>query len=215
MIAMNVVDGLVRDPIKGFMTWLAKVLNKASGGKLTPSQVTLFGAVMHVPIALLIASRHNIWAAVLLVIFGLFDALDGALARVQNRVSAQGMLLDSVTDRMKEIMLYSGLAYAIISDTGRPYLAVWAVVACGCSLLTSYINAWGDAVMAKFKIEKHSANRAFRGGLMPFEIRIFVLFVGLLTDRLALTAIVIAIGAGYTALSRLVRVFGKLREADV
>jgi phosphatidylglycerophosphate synthase len=205
----------IREPIRSFIGKIAVVLNKLSGGRVTAEMVTLFGFAMHVPIAILIATQYNVWAAVLLVIFGLFDTLDGAMARVQNTLGPRGMLLDSTTDRMKEILLYIGAAYAIIAGTGRPYLAVWAVAACGCSLLTSYINAWGDAVMARYHVDKHTTNKSFRGGLFPFEVRMFVLVVGLLSDRVALAVIVIAIGAAYTALSRLLRVFGKLHASNV
>jgi CDP-diacylglycerol---glycerol-3-phosphate 3-phosphatidyltransferase len=214
-MTMEVMIEKVRRPIRGFMEWLAGWLNRLSGGKLSPDAVTLFGFAMHAPIALLIATRHNFWAAGLLVVFGLLDSLDGALARLQNTTSARGMLLDSTTDRMKEILLYTGVAYAIIASTGRPYLAVWAVAACGCALLTSYINAWGDAVMARYHVASHATNKSFRGGLMPFEVRMFVLLLGLLSGRLALAVIVIALGAAYTALARLSRVLHKLREADV
>jgi phosphatidylglycerophosphate synthase len=169
---------------------------------------------MHIPIALLIATQHNWWAAVLLVVFGLFDTLDGELARLQDRVSIRGRLLDSVSDRMKEVMLYSGAAYAIITTTGRPYLSVWAVVACGCSLLTSYVNAAGDSIVATQKTGRHNANKAFRGGLLPFEIRMAVLLVGLLSNRIPLAIIVIALGAAYTAVSRLYRVLIRLGEVD-
>jgi len=205
----------IRQAFKRAIRSLAIPLDKYSRGKITPNMVTWFGLVMHVPIAWLIATQHNIWAAVLLVIFGLFDTLDGQLAQVQNRTSATGMLFDSVTDRMKEILIYIGAAYGIIAGTGRPYLAVWAVAACGCSLLTSYINAWGDAVMAKYpaKREAHTANKAFRGGLFPFEIRMAILVVGLLSGWVTLAVIVLAIGAAYTALSRLARVATRLGNA--
>jgi len=205
----------IRQAFKRGIRALAIPLDRVTRGKLTPNMVTWFGFAAHIPIAWLIATQHNVWAAVLLVIFGLFDTLDGQLAQIQKRESALGMLYDSVTDRMKEIILYVGIAYAIIASTGRPYLAVWAVAACGASLLTSYINAWGDAVMAKHpaKAENHSANKAFRGGLFPFEIRMVVLIVGLLSDRLALAVIVLAIGAGYTALARLARVAARLKHA--
>ena len=205
----------IRGAIHGFMAQVAAWLDRASGGKLSPDAVTLFGFAMHVPIAFLIATRHNWWAAGLLVVFGLFDALDGALARLQNVSGPRGMLLDSTTDRMKEILLYIGSSYAIIASTGRPYLAVWAVAACGCSLLTSYINAWGDAVMARYHVSKHTTNKSFRGGLFPFEVRMFILVVGLLSDRLALAVIVITFGAAYTALGRLATVLSKLREDNV
>lgn len=205
----------IRDPIRALMERLAVGLDRASGGKLSPDGVTLVGLGMHLPIALLIAARHNYWAAGLLVVFGLLDSVDGALARLQNSTTPRGMFLDSVTDRMKEIMLYTGAAYAIIANTGRPYLAVWVVAACGCSLLTSYVNAWGEAVMSRHHADKHAMNKTFRGGLLPFEARMFVLLVGLLSNRITLAIIVIALGAGYTAISRLVRVFSKLQDDNV
>lgn len=198
------------------MRAFAGLLNRLSGEKVTPNGVTLFGLGMHLPIALLIALGHNLWAAGLLVVFGLFDTLDGELARLQNRASTTGALLDSVTDRVKEVALYTASAYAIIAFTGRPYLAVWAVAACGCALLTSYINAAGDASMAKSKTsQQHAANKTFRGGLFPFEVRMFVLLIGLLGNRLPLAIIVIALGAGYTAASRLLNVLSRLKQADV
>src|SRR5262249_12467273 len=155
-----------------------------SGGRLTPNAVTIFGLTMHLPITWLIATGHYIWAAGLLVIFGLFDTLDGELARLQKRESPRGALLDSVTDRMKEILLYTGAAYSIVATTGRPYLAVWAVAACGCSLLTSYINAAGDIAMARSGVQHHVTNKSFRGGLLPFEIRMLILVIGLLSGWL-------------------------------
>lgn len=205
----------IRQVFKRSIRVVARWLDRLTRGKLTPNMVTWIGLVMHVPIAWLIAMQHNVWAAVLLVVFGLFDTLDGQLAQLQKRESGLGMFLDSVTDRMKEIILYIGIAYAIIATTGRPYLAVWAVAALGCSLLTSYINAWGDAVTAKYppKAEHHAPNKAFRGGLLPFEIRMVIVIVGLLSDRLTLAVIVLAIGAAYTALSRLARVATRLGNA--
>jgi len=193
---------------------LARILNRLTGGKVTPNGVTFFGLAMHIPIAWLIAMQQNFWAAGLLVFFGLFDTLDGELARIQNRVTANGALLDSVTDRMKEIVLYSGAGYAIIAETGRPDLALWAVAACGCSLLTSYVNAAGDVAMSRAPAQKHATNKAFRGGPLPFEIRMVILVVGLLSNHVALAVIVIALGAAYTAVSRLFNVLARLQEAN-
>lgn len=190
------------------------MVDTLSGGRISPNMITLLGVLAHFGIAFLIATRHNLWAAGLLIVFGLFDALDGELARLQKRTSAVGMLLDSVTDRVKEVLLYSGLAYAIIASTGRPYLAVWAVSACGTSLLVSYINAWGEAVLSRHKGKQASINKVFRGGLLSFEFRMLIVIIGLLSDRLALLVIVITVGAGYTALSRFVRVAGKLRDVQ-
>jgi phosphatidylglycerophosphate synthase len=193
---------------------VAPFVDRITNGKLHPDTITMTSFLMHIPIAYLIATRHNLWAALLLFVFGLLDALDGALARTQNRESAQGTFLDSTTDRMKEILLYSGAAFALVA-TGHAYLAAWAVAACGCSLLTSYMNAWGDAVMSKYKVAKHVMNKSFRGGLFPFQFRMFVLVVGLLTNNLSWAVIIVAVGAAYTAVMRMLGVLSKLREAHV
>jgi len=204
----------IKQMIRRIMRALARILNILSGGHITPNAVTMFGLALHAPIAWLIATQHNYWAALFLVVFGLFDTLDGELARLQKRTSAAGALLDSITDRFKEVMLYTGAAWAIIAGTGRPYLAVWAIAACGCSLLTSYVNAAGDVAFSKLPTHSHETNKAFRGGLFPFEIRMFILLVGLLANRVPLAVIVIALGAAFTALARLFRVLNRLAAAN-
>lgn len=196
--------------VQSIMSTLARVLNNLSGGRLTPNTVTIAGLLAHLPIAWLIATgRHNLLAAALLVVFGLFDTLDGALARLQNSSSKAGMFLDSFTDRVKEVLLYIGVAYAIVA-LGRPYMAVWAVAACGTSLLVSYSNAWGEAVLGKDRIKSHALNKAFRTGLMSFEIRMSVLVIGVASGRLILAAMVIAILSAMTAFGRFINIYKEI-----
>ena len=189
------------------MRYVAKALNTLSKGKLHPDAVTITGLVMHVPIALLIATYHNVWAAGLLVVFGLFDTLDGELARLQNRSSVTGMLLDASTDRMKEALLYSGAAYALALGD-HPATAAWAAAACGASITVSYVKAKGEAAVASGKQDIPHAvlNRMFADGLLTFEIRMFLLVVGLLTNHLMWAVAFIAVFASFTAIGRLVRI---------
>jgi phosphatidylglycerophosphate synthase len=210
-LIMEAVLQKVREPIKGFMAWLAAVLNRASGGKLSPDTVTLVGFAMHVPIALLVATRHNIWAAVLLVVFGLFDSLDGALARLQSRSSERGMLLDASTDRMKEALLYSGAGYAL-ALSAHPATAAWAAAACGASITVSYVKAKGEAAIASGKkaIPHATLNRMFADGLLTFEVRMAILVVGLLVNQLAAAVAFIAVFASFTAFGRLIRISKQL-----
>lgn len=195
---------------KAIMKPIARGLNSVSGGRITPSQVTIFGLLAHLPIAYLIARGKFDIAAVLLVIFGLFDALDGELARLQKNDSSFGMFLDSVTDRMKEIFLYAGICYFLASDA-HAYYAVWAVLALGGSMLTSYMNAWGEAVLKKHGNSGDSVNQAFRSGLLRFEVRMFLLVVALLTGRLDVFVVFVAVFAWLTALQRLGKIARKLR----
>ncbi len=207
---MKLLDSC-RDLVRAMMRRLAASLNRITNGRLSPNAVTVIGLFAHLPIALLIAGQYYWWAAGLLVVFGLFDTLDGELARLQGKVSATGMLLDSVTDRVKEVLLYSGVAYAIVA-TGRPYMAVWAVVAVGASLLVSYVNAWAEVVSAHAEHHSHQLNKAFRSGLMSFEVRMAFLVLGLLSGRLILATMAIAVLATLTAVTRLVGVFKILRH---
>jgi len=166
---------------------------------------------MHLPIAYLIAIGSNLWAAILLVFFGLFDTLDGELARLQKRDSPSGMLLDASTDRIKEVILYSGAAY-ILAKGDHPTTAVWAVAACGASLSVSYIKAKGEAAIATSKqtFTHGELNYLLANGLMRFEIRMVLLIVGLLVNRLLYAIIVIAILSSFTALQRLIFITRKL-----
>lgn len=199
----------IRDFVRKIIRRLAKFLNATSFGKLTPNMVTITGLLAHIVIAFLIATRHDVIGAILLVIFGLFDTLDGELARLQNRSSNKGMVLDAVTDRYKEVMLYTAAGYNLI-HIGQPYLAVWAILACGASLSVSYVKAKGEAVFISQSKENVKANTLFKDGLMRFEVRMVILILGLLTNYLGASIIIIAVMASYTAVSRLIRVSKKL-----
>ena len=207
---MKKLADAIRSSIRRYMRTIARGLNSLSGGKLHPDAVTLFGLAMHVPIAWLIAVQHNWWAAILLVVFGLFDTLDGELARLQHRASERGMLLDASTDRMKEVLIYMGVAYALTQGS-TPSTAVWAVAVCGASLCVSYIKAKGEgAVASKKNIPHHELNRMFKDGVAPFEVRMLLVVVGLLTGHVLLAVAIIALLATYTAVQRLLLISRRL-----
>lgn len=206
---MNSLIEPIRNFVRSIMRSIAKGLNRLTGGRISPSTVTVIGLLAHIPIAWLIAMNSYRWAALLLVVFGLFDTLDGELARLQKRASAAGMLLDASTDRMKEVLLYSGAAYNFV-ELGRPHMAAWAVAACGASLCVSYIKAKGETAVAKSKLTPNEVNRLFQDGLIRFEIRMFLLVVGLLSGRLILTVIAIAILSSFTAFGRLISISRKI-----
>lgn len=192
--------------------WIAVRLNALTRGTLHPDVVTIFGCAMHFPIAVLIASGHWISAAIILFIFGLLDKLDGELARLQHRESNNGGFLDATTDRVKEVLLYTGVAYAFAASA-HPKTAVWAVAACGASICVSYVRAKGETIFASQRKSKSyiAVNQLFRDGLLPFEVRMAMLFVGLLTGYLVWIVAAIAILASYTALDRLIRISRVLR----
>lgn len=205
---MGLLD-VIRLNVRKYMGWVARLLNKATGGKISPNFITLVGFAAHIPIAYLIAVGYFGYAAILLVVFGLFDALDGELARLQDKASSAGMLLDASTDRMKEVLLYTGAAYSFV-QIGRPNMVVWAVLACGASLCVSYIKAKGETAVAGGKLTANEVNRLFQDGLGRFEVRMFLLVIGLATNQLILAVVVIALLSIYTSFERLIKISQKL-----
>lgn len=175
--------------------------------------VTIAGTLLHIVIALLIAFHAYLAAAGMLAVVGLFDTLDGELARLQKRTNPQGMLLDASTDRFKETLLYTGAAYSL-ALSAQPYWAVLATAACGASICVSYVKAKGEAAIASSgkQFPHAELNRLFADGLATFEIRMVLLIAGLLLNLVPLALAVIAVLAGYTALGRLVRISHKLHH---
>ena len=200
---------IIRNAIKALMSALAITLNKATGGKLSADVITLIGLFSHIPIAWLIAIQKNYLAAALLVFFGLFDSVDGALARAQKKSSSRGMLLDASTDRIKEVILYIGASSALIAS-GYAGWAGWAVAACGASLVVSYVKAKGETAISDKKLSPSDINRIFADGIMRYEIRMFVLIVGLLSNTLRYALVFIAVTSAITAIGRFHKISQKL-----
>lgn len=195
MNGMNKFIDTMRNYIRSKITILAKLLNKLSGGKITPNSITIIGLLAHIFIAYLIADGYYTISAILLIVFGLFDSLDGALARIQKTESKKGMLLDSITDRLKEVIIYASLAFVLVNQ-GHSLAVIWVVLACGASLIISYINAWGEVVNIG---KSHQLNKQFRLGFMSYDIRVFTVVIGLFTGYIYQSIIFITIFGFWTA----------------
>lgn len=202
---MNNLLDAVRSAVRSQIKILAKIIDRISGGKITPNMITITGLLAHFVIAWLIVNNSYTWAGALLIFFGLFDALDGELARIQNKASNAGMVLDAVTDRVKEVILYSALAYVLIDGT-HPEMAVWTVIALGASLVVSYTKAKGETALSNKKLTANQKNRIFQDGLFRFEVRMFFLALGLFTGYIAEAVMLIAILATLTAIQRLANI---------
>lgn len=209
MKPIHAVLHAARTAARAVMKRVARVLHAVSGGRITPNAITIVGLLAHVPIAWFIMRGDFLLAAVLLVIFGLFDALDGELARLQNRASAAGMLLDASTDRMKEAALYVGIAYYIAAHHSPALVAV-TVIACSSSLIVSYVKAKGETAVAKSNLTTYEINYLFQDGLMNFELRMATIALGLVLNQLPAAVIFIALTATLNAFSRLITISRKI-----
>jgi CDP-diacylglycerol--glycerol-3-phosphate 3-phosphatidyltransferase len=117
-----------------------------SKSRLTPDALTWLGLVTNIAAAVAIAYNHLIVGGVLVLISGLFDILDGALARFANKTTRFGALLDSTFDRLSEAVLFIGLLVLYIGkdDILINILIFLAMVG---SFLTSYVRARTERVI--------------------------------------------------------------------
>ena len=80
--------------------------------------------------------------AVVVLISGYFDALDGKVARIWGKCSKKGDYLDHVFDRYADIFINGGIA---ISEWCNPY---WSIAAFIGVLMTSYMGTQAQAIGA-------------------------------------------------------------------
>ncbi len=129
------------DRLRGSLTEVLASLGK-SAAKLVPSPTawTLVGLLFAL-LAFAFYSRGDPFlAALMLLVSGFFDVLDGAVARATGRTSQRGAFLDSTLDRVAEVLVYLGI---IVGGYTNPSLVL---VALSSSLLVSYTRAKGDAL---------------------------------------------------------------------
>jgi CDP-diacylglycerol--glycerol-3-phosphate 3-phosphatidyltransferase len=156
--------------------------------------LTVFGLLASVATAVLIASGHLVWAVVGVIVAGVSDLLDGAIARGNGSASPRGAFFDSVTDRVSDALLLGGCAWYL---AGRhPYESILAFAVAACSMLVSYERARAEAL-----------GLDARGGLMERAERFVFLGVGLAFDIIAPVLWVMLVLTALTAVHRFVRVY--------
>ncbi len=159
------LSNLVRQRAQTFLNIIARILGSIG---LTPNKLTLIGFFAMCGIGILLAYGHFILGGVLIVAAGIFDALDGSLARLTNRVTKFGAFLDSTTDRFAEGALYLGILFWFL-QIGSIYVAYLVFLTLLGSLMVSYTRARAEGIGVEMK-----------EGLMTRFERIALLVVGLL-----------------------------------
>jgi len=97
-----------------------------------PNLLTISGFSMNVGVAWIISRGPHLFtiAGVLIVVAGIFDLLDGAVARYTNRVTRFGALLDSTVDRLSEAVLLFGLLWYYVwqQDASTEIILIFATI---------------------------------------------------------------------------------------
>jgi len=124
-------------------------------GKITeinPNTLTLFGLLLSLVSAIFFAKRELLWAGAFLLASGFFDALDGLVARANNRITRFGGFLDSVCDRFADAAIIIGAMYGGLTQLySIPYWLTGSFAIFG-SLMVSYTRARAEAAGADASI---------------------------------------------------------------
>ena len=147
----------------------------------TPDALTLTGFAITAVGAVLVSQQ--LWLAGGLVVFvgGVFDMFDGTLARATGKVSNFGAFMDSVFDRAGEVIVYIGLV-AGLQELGVLNGTVLAAAAMGSAVLVSYTRSKSEGL-------GFTAGTGMAAvGIMPREVRLIILSVGLIVGGLLGTA---------------------------
>lgn len=113
--------------------------------RVRPDTLTVVGWTLALCSAVLFGLGHARLAGAVMLLGGLFDALDGAVARESNRMSPFGAFLDSTLDRISESAVFVGLIF-FYASADRPAESLLAGAAMTFSLLTSYTRARSEGL---------------------------------------------------------------------
>jgi len=149
---------------------------------ITPNTITWLGFLLALGAATLIATGHLFAAGFVVLVAGFFDILDGALARVTNRVTQFGAVLDSTLDRLAEAVLLLGIIIALYVRGGFIVGVLLAGIALPGSLLVSYVRARAESLGLECQV-----------GLFSRAERVIVLALGLLLSPIDYIFLVIAL----------------------
>src|SRR5580700_3231831 len=160
--------------------------------KIHPNVLTFLGLVINIGAASLLARGQFRWAGAVIIGAGLFDMVDGRVARETNRVTRFGGFFDSVLDRYSDLALLVGLLvwYGSIGRFSYVVLTAVAMIAC---VMVSYVRARAENTIPMCKV-----------GFMERPERVVLVIIGALFDRMAPVLWIIAVLGNLTVIHRMI-----------
>jgi CDP-diacylglycerol---glycerol-3-phosphate 3-phosphatidyltransferase len=178
--------------------------------RISPNVLTFLGLVINTGAAILFGfgNQHNyvrmfLFAALVIIGAGIFDMVDGRVARQTHQVTVFGAFFDSVIDRYSDVVLFFGLLvfYARANRLFYVFLAAFVMVT---SLMVSYTRARAEALIGKCKV-----------GFMERPERVVLIILGALFERwgaMAPVLWVLAVLSTITVVHRIVYTYQETRH---
>jgi CDP-diacylglycerol--glycerol-3-phosphate 3-phosphatidyltransferase len=160
--------------------------------RVHPNVLTFIGLVINIWAAVLFSYGKFVYAGLVVIGAGLFDMVDGRVARSTNRVTRFGGFFDSVLDRYSDLALLMGLLVYYASINRFFYIVLTSIVMTG-TVLTSYARARAENTIPKCKV-----------GFLERPERVVLIIIGALANRMAPVLWVLAVLSNITVISRII-----------
>jgi CDP-diacylglycerol--glycerol-3-phosphate 3-phosphatidyltransferase len=133
--------------------------------RVSPNALSFLGFLAGVAVGFFYAASRPGLAAGLIVVCGLFDILDGKVAKNAHRKSLFGAIFDSSLDRYSEFFMYMGLAYHFRKGWG-----IWLI----------FLTFLGSTMVSYTRARAEGLGIDCNVGVMQRAERLVLLFVGTL-----------------------------------
>src|SRR5215467_4848031 len=170
--------------------------------KIHPNVLTFLGLLINAGAAVLLAAGQFRSAGVVILGAGLFDMVDGRVARETNRVTKFGGFFDSVLDRYSDLFLFMGLLVYYASINRFFYIVLTAIVMTG-SVMVSYARARAECTIPQCKV-----------GFLERPERVVLIIIGALFLRMAQVLWVIAVLSNLTVVHRMIYTYREAKALE-
>ena len=150
---------------------------------ISPNAATGLDLIFGVTAAVLVLLDYWLWGVVLIQVFGIFSCVDGEIARIQGRSSRIGDFLDTLTDRVTELLLVGAIAFSL-RDRVDPVSALTAGFALlgGVFVLTTSSEKFRSAWQMAYP--KRRLEKLFGLFCAGSDSRLLMLSIGLVVSEL-------------------------------
>ncbi len=159
---------------------------------VNPNVLTFVGFLITLLAAVYLARGKFLQAGIVIIFSGVFDMLDGRVARVTNSVTKFGAFFDSVLDRYSDMALFLGLMIHYARIQQMTYLVLAGIVMMG-AVMTSYTRARAESLIPLCKV-----------GFMERPERLVLIIIGALFNKMAPVLWVMAVMSNFTVAHRIV-----------
>ena len=195
---------------KIFGAMINRIVRWLALSRIHPNALTAIGLVINIWAAWLFARAGSApdprvdfrWAGLVVIGAGLFDMVDGRVARATSQVTRFGGFFDSVVDRYSDLALYMGLLVYYASINRFFYIVLTAIVMTG-SVMVSYTRARAENAIPKCKV-----------GFLERPERVVLIIIGALFGRMAPVLWVIAVFSNLTVVHRMIYTWQEARRLE-